>query len=181
MSKEFTPVQTTPYSVGYKIKSRLWSLVNVTLFRWTPWFMRKTRVAMLRAFGANVDWSCSVSGDADIVDPWNLTMGELSSIDQGCCIRCRGKVTIGKKCCLSRCVELLSASHNINTAHFEMVTSPITIEDNCWIATRCIIGKGITIGEGSVVAAGSVVVKDVEPWTVVGGNPAKFLKTREIV
>jgi acetyltransferase-like isoleucine patch superfamily enzyme len=39
---------------------------------------------------------------------------------------------------------------------------------------------GVTIGEGAVVAAGSVVVKDVEPWTVVGGNPAKVIKKREI-
>lgn len=175
---EFNPVQTTPYSIGYKIKSRLWGFINATLFRWTPWFMRRTRVAMLKLFGANIQWNCSISGGAEIVDPWNLTMGSLSSIDKGCCIRCRGKVVIGEKCCVSCGVLMLSGSHNIDSPNFEMVTAPITINDNVWIATNSIISKGVTIGEGSVVAAGSNVVKDVAPWTVVGGNPAKFIKNR---
>ena len=50
--------------------------------------------------------------------------------------------------------------------------------DNVWVATGAVILPGVTIGEGAVVAAGAVVVKDVEPWTVVGGNPAKFIKKR---
>lgn len=177
---EYKPVQTTPYGIIYKIKSRLWGMINSTIFRWSPWFMRKTRVAILRVFGANIEWSCSISGGAEIVDPWNLTMGELSSIDKQCCIRCRGKVIIGKRCCISRGVDLLSGSHNIMSPNFEMVTAPIVIEDNVWIATKAMIGKGVTIGEGAVIASMSNVIKDVEPWTVVGGNPAKFIKKREI-
>ena len=141
--------------------------------------MRRTRVAMLKLFGANIQWNCSISGGAEIVDPWNLTMGSLSSIDKGCCIRCRGKVVIGEKCCVSRGVLMLSGSHNIESPNFELVTAPITINDNVWIATNSIIAKGVTIGKGSVVAAGSNVVKDVAPWTVVGGNPAKLIKNRK--
>ncbi|MCH5329152.1 MAG: putative colanic acid biosynthesis acetyltransferase [Coprobacter sp.] len=177
---EFNPVQTTPYSVGYKIKSRLWAIVNSTLFRWTPFFMRKTRVAILRLFGANVDWSCSIRGGAEIIDPWNLSMGALSSIDKECCIRCRGKVMIGEKCCISQGVNILTGTHNITSPNFEMITAPVTIEDNVWVATNAIIGKGVTIGKGAVIGAGAVVTKDVESWTVVGGNPAKFIKKRVI-
>jgi len=54
--------------------------------------------------------------------------------------------------------------------------SPITIEDNVWIGMYCYIGKGITIGEGSIVARQSVVTKDVPPYTIVAGNPAKIVK-----
>jgi len=50
-------------------------------------------------------------------------------------------------------------------------------EKNCWVGIRAIIGKGITIGENSIVAAGSVVVEDVPDNTIVGGNPAKKIKT----
>jgi galactoside O-acetyltransferase len=56
-------------------------------------------------------------------------------------------------------------------------SSPIKVCDKAWIGVGCIVLKGVTIGEGSIVAAGSVVTKDVLPWTVVGGNPAKFLKS----
>ncbi|MCC6253165.1 MAG: acyltransferase [Bacteroidia bacterium] len=55
-------------------------------------------------------------------------------------------------------------------------TSPIIIKDKAWISFNSIILKGVTIGEGAIVAAGSVVTKDVEPYTLVGGNPAVFIK-----
>lgn len=55
-------------------------------------------------------------------------------------------------------------------------SKPITIENDAWIGMNCIILKGVTIGEGSVIGAGSVVTKDVPPWTVVAGNPARVVK-----
>jgi galactoside O-acetyltransferase len=55
-------------------------------------------------------------------------------------------------------------------------TASIKICDNAWIGMNALILKGVTIGEGAIVGAGSVVTKDVEPWTIVAGNPAKFIK-----
>ncbi|MFC5535793.1 acyltransferase [Rhodocytophaga aerolata] len=54
--------------------------------------------------------------------------------------------------------------------------APVIIEDNVWLATRCTILKGVTIGKGAVVAAGAVVTKDVPPYTLVGGVPAKVIR-----
>lgn len=180
MNTEFTPVQTSPYSIGYKIKSRLWSFVNATFFRWTPWFMRRTRIAILKIFGAKVEWSCSISGGAEIVDPWNLTMGHLSSIDKDCYVLCRDKITIGAKTCIGRGVYLLPASHNVSSPNFEMITAPIIIGNNVWIATKAMINKGLRIGDGAVIASYANVIKSVDEWTIVGGHPAKFIKKREI-
>jgi acetyltransferase-like isoleucine patch superfamily enzyme len=53
--------------------------------------------------------------------------------------------------------------------------APICIKDNAWIGARAVILKGVTIGEAAIVAAGAVVTKDVEPYTIVGGNPAKMI------
>ncbi|MGZ4106010.1 MAG: DapH/DapD/GlmU-related protein, partial [Tumebacillaceae bacterium] len=55
-------------------------------------------------------------------------------------------------------------------------TKKITIGNNVWIGCRVMILKGVTIGDGAVIAAGSVITKDVPPYTVVGGNPARVLK-----
>jgi acetyltransferase-like isoleucine patch superfamily enzyme len=73
---------------------------------------------------------------------------------------------------------LITGSHDISISTFDLITKPITIMDNVWVATGAMILPGVTIGEGAVVAAGAVVTKDVEPWTVVGGNPAKVIKRR---
>ena len=63
----------------------------------------------------------------------------------------------------------------------ELTCAPIEIGENCWIAARSIVMPGRSVGDGAVVAAGAVVVKNVEPWTVVGGNPARFIKKRELI
>jgi len=74
--------------------------------------------------------------------------------------------------------DMLHCGDPIRNKNWSVVKSaPIRICDKAWIGVGCKILKGVTIGEGAIVAAGSVVTKDVAPWTVVGGNPAKVLKT----
>ena len=63
----------------------------------------------------------------------------------------------------------------------ELTYSPILIGSQAWVAARAFVGPGVTVGEGAVVGACAVVTKDVEPWTVVAGNPAKFIKNRVII
>jgi acetyltransferase-like isoleucine patch superfamily enzyme len=90
------------------------------------------------------------------------------------------KISIGKNCCIGEDVKLITGSHDISMSTFDLITKPITIKDNVWIATGAMVLPGVTIGEGAVVAAGAVVTKDVDDWMVVGGNPAKVIKKRVI-
>lgn len=74
--------------------------------------------------------------------------------------------------------DIRTGNHFIQSKNWNVVNSkPIKICDDAWIGMNCIILKGVTIGEGAIVGAGSVVTKDVPAWTVVGGNPAKVIKT----
>ena len=66
--------------------------------------------------------------------------------------------------------------HDIQEHSSEGKSAPIIIHDNVWIASRAMILKGVTIGEGAVISAGAVVTKDVPPYTMVGGVPAKVIK-----
>ena len=175
-----TPRPKSIYSLSHRIKARLWNVVNCTLFRCSFFFMRRYRIALLKMFGAQIDWSCSIDSTATIIEPWNLKMDKKASIGEYACIRCRNKVELGIHTIIGRDVYLLTASHNINSKDFEMVSAPIIIGDYAWIATRSTISKGVTIGEGAVIAAESNVIKDVAPWSIVGGNPAKFIKGRII-
>lgn len=76
--------------------------------------------------------------------------------------------------------DVCSGKSSIANKNWEIVNSkPIHICSKAWIGVGCKILKGVTIGEGAIVAAGSVVTKDVDAWTIVGGNPATFIKKIE--
>ena len=79
---------------------------------------------------------------------------------------------------VSQRTYLCTASHDIRSPRHEQTEKPIIIEDRAWVAAEAFIGPGVTIGEGAVVGARAAVFKDVEAWTVVGGNPAREIGKR---
>jgi acetyltransferase-like isoleucine patch superfamily enzyme len=82
-------------------------------------------------------------------------------------------VTIGDRVCVNDGAKILTASHDVISSSWDTVRRPVVIEDYVWIATSAIILPGVKIGKGAVVGAGAVVSKNVEPYTIVVGNPAR--------
>ena len=155
-----------------------WSLLVI---KWFPSGMGNSwRMWLLRKFGLQCPGCTRVYPKARIWAPWNITMGRYVAIDDEVNLYSADKITIGSKVAISREAFICTASHDITRPERPLVTAPITICDGVWIGARAIVLPGVTIGEGAVVAAGAVVTKDVEPFTVVGGNPAKFIKKREL-
>ena len=177
---EYKPVQSTPFSLKVKIFSRVWTMVNFTLYRYSPFVSRKFRIALVKLFGGKISWTCSLNRLSVIEYPWNLTMGSLSSLGKNSWVYCLDKITIGENCCIGNDVYLLTGSHDINSVSFDLVTSPIVIENGVWVSTRAIILPNIKLSNHSVVGAGAVVTKSVESFSIVGGNPAKFIKKRTL-
>lgn len=173
---------TTFTSRRVKMKRLLWLSVCAVLFRPLPYFVGKSlRRWLLRAFGARMSSSkVSFYPTVRVWAPWNLEMGSYVAIDDEVNLYSVDKIRIGTKVAISREVFICTASHDISVPSRPLKTAPVSIGDGVWIGARAMILPGVTIGEGAVVAAGAVVTKDVEPWTVVGGNPARFIKKREI-
>ncbi len=114
-------------------------------------------------------------------DPWNISIMAGSIIGDQCIIDGRTGVTIGKNVNLSTGVWIWSLQHDYKSPLFGLSSKAgVTIEDYAWIGPRTIILPGVTIGEGAVVAAGAVVSKDVPPYSLVGGIPAKKIGERTI-
>ena len=107
-------------------------------------------------------------------------MEEYSCIASGVDCYNVAPVIIGEQSTVSQGAYLCTASHDISDPKNHLVTKPIAIEGQAWIAAEAFVGMGVTIGEGAVVGARAAVFKDVEPWTVVGGNPARVIKRRDI-
>jgi len=105
-----------------------------------------------------------------------IKIGSFSSIGDRCQIHCGKLVTIGDYVLISWDVNIIEFDYHAPGGGIPE-PKPIIIEDEVWIGARCIITKGVTIGKGAILAAGSVVTKDVPPYTLVAGNPAKPIKT----
>lgn len=111
-----------------------------------------------------------------------LTIGDFTFIGRGCEIDVSDSVTIGAHALLAPNVFVTDHAHNHERAlrHDEQGrrSAPVIIGDDAWIGTRAVILAGVTIGGGAIVGAGAVVTKDVEPYAIVGGVPARQIGTR---
>lgn len=162
-------------------KRLLWIIVQHTIFRMLPGLcLIRGRNWLLRRFGAVVHRWSMIYPSANIFAPWNLEMGICGCIGPGAELYNKDKIILGDQVTISQGAYLCTAGHDITSKTMALTTAPITIGSLAWIGAKAIVLPGVTIGEGAVVAAGAVVTKDVEPWTVVGGNPAKFIKKREL-
>ncbi len=162
-----------------KLGRLLWNIIHLFLFRpftlpvFNPW-----RLIMLRTFGAQIGSGCKIHASVKIWAPWNLDVGQRTAI--GPYVECYnpGKIIIGNKVTISQRAHLCAASHDYLKKENPLITEPIVIKDHSWVAADSFVAMGVTIGEGAVVGARAVVTKNVAPWTVVAGNPAKLIKRR---
>lgn len=105
-------------------------------------------------------------------------MGDFVAIAENVDVYSVDKIRIGSKAAVSQRAFLCTASHDIASLRRPLVHAPIEIGDHVWIAAEAMVLPGVTIREGAVVAARGVATQDIAAWTVVAGNPAKFVKKR---
>ena len=126
---------------------------------------------------------------------WNggkITIGEWCYVGEGTRIWSQSSIAIGNYVLIAHLVDIHDTnSHPIDWKERRLdteailsggyrtptqtVSAPVMIEDDVWIGFKATVMKGVRIGRGAIVSAGAVVTKDVEPWTVVGGNPARTI------
>lgn len=110
---------------------------------------------------------------------YDIKIGENSVINRCCLLDGRSGIKIGNNVSISPDVHLISGSHDFNSSNFKYIGKEIIINDFVWIGSRATILQGVTIGFGAIVAAGAVVTTNVEPFTIVGGIPAKEIGKRK--
>jgi putative colanic acid biosynthesis acetyltransferase WcaF len=131
-------------------------------------------------FGARVGSQTHIYNSAVIYMPWNLTIGDQSAIGEWALVYNLGKVTIGNRTTISQRAHLCAGTHDISDPSLPLLKPPITIADQVWVCADAFVGPGVDVAQGSVVGARAVVVKDVSAWTIVAGNPARYIKSRKL-
>lgn len=173
--------------IGYvsyvtKLRRTIWIVASVFLFKpFVTNFFSGWRRLVLRMFGAKIARGANVYPSVKIWAPWNMIVDEDVCIGPNVTCYNLASIHFGVRSVVSQDAYLCTAGHRtdrINTASDGLIVAPITIGMDAWIGTKAFIGMGVNIGEGAIVGATASVYKDVEPWTIVGGNPAKVLKKR---
>ncbi len=167
------------FSLANKIARLTWNITYWFLFRpfnlntFSSW-----RIFILKIFGAKLGKNSNVYASAKIWAPWNLTVGEYSVIGPKVDCYNQGTISIGSHTIISQKTYLCASSHDHTISNFPLILKPIKIGSQVWVAADAFIGPGVYVGTGAVVGARSSVFDNVEPWAIVRGNPAKFIKHR---
>ncbi len=139
---------------------------------------RHFRKWYLQLFGAKFGKKSFLFRRCEVLKPYGLKIGNNVSVGWFASLDARGGLEIGNNVNISSYVKIITGTHDIDSFDFKGVFKQVIIEDNVWICTGAIILPGVKIGKGAVVSAGAVVSKDIEPYSVVGGVPAKHIKFR---
>ena len=139
------------------------------------------RLLAMRAWGARIGDGVAVHHAVQVRAARRLAIGDDVFIAEDVVLDARGGISIGASTSINSGVQIWTAQHDWRAPDFDYVDAPVRIGHHAWISARAVILPGVTVGDGAVVAAGAVVTRDVEPWTLVGGNPARHLRDRPVV
>jgi acetyltransferase-like isoleucine patch superfamily enzyme len=140
--------------------------------------MPSLRLLGLAASGAKIGTDVILMPGVEVFSPWRLVVGSHTNIGRHTHLDARGDLTIGDNVNISDEVAVWTAEHDIQAEDFAMSRGPVVVGDRVWLCFRSIVLPGVKLGEGCVVASGAVVTKDVPPFSVVAGIPAKVIGDR---
>lgn len=174
----FAAAQISPWTLREKIGRALWMVAQATLFAcsWHNWY--GYRRWLLRQFGAKVGRHVVIRPSVKVAVPWNLNIGDYSSLGDGAIVYNLGPIEIGRRVTVSQYAHLCAGSHDFTQRSMPLLRPSIHIGDDAWIATDAFVGPGVRVGAGTILGARSSAFKDLEPWSIYGGNPAKKIRER---
>ena len=169
------------YSSGRPALVRLlWFACGLPVLRCAVLPSSAFRAGLLRAFGARIGRGVVLKPGLRVKYPWLLRIGDRSWVGEDAWIDNLGLVTLGSDVCISQGAYLCTGNHDWSDPAFSLVVRPVTLLDGSWVGARALIAPGVTLGRGAVAAAGAVVSRDIPPFEVHAGNPACFVRSRDL-
>ncbi len=133
-----------------------------------------------RLAGISIGKGSTIHMGARFYDPQNVSIGEDTVVGESAVLDGRDRLFIGNHVAVATGVMIFNAQHEIEDEFFSPSTAPVVIEDYVFVGPRVIIQPGVKVGKGAIIAAGAVVTKDVPPFAIVGGVPAKIIGERKL-
>jgi putative colanic acid biosynthesis acetyltransferase WcaF len=158
----------------------LWYFFALPLLRSHLIVSSAFRCLLLRIFGAKVGRGVYIKPGLRVKFPWHLEIGDHSWLGEDLWIDNLAQVNIDAHCCLSQGAYLCTGNHDWSSVNMRLFRQPITCKRGSWIGAKAILCPGVVIGAGAIVTTGSVVTKSVPDMEIHAGNPAHFVRYRNI-
>ena len=168
------------YKAGRRWKVLIWFFVNYFIFdSFLPW-PYKLKMALLRMFGAKVGKGLVIKVKVRVKYPWRLVIGDNCWLGESVWIDNLENVTIGNNVCISQGAMLLTGNHDYTQSDFPYRLGKIVLDDGVWIGAQSVVCPGVTCKSHAILTVNSVATKTLEPWSIYMGNPAVFIRKREM-
>lgn len=171
---------SSPWSKKESVLIRIWEVVWTLFIKWLPKKGSILYVTLLRLFGSKIPSHAFVHPTTRIYAPWLLSIGEHACLGARCEIYNLGPVKIGNRTTLAQYSYVCNGTHDLNDPKLPLMVGDVSIGNDVFIGAKALIMPGVAIADGSVIGAGAVLTKDTEKYGIYAGNPAKFIKRREI-
>ncbi len=168
------------YKPGSYFIRVLWYFVNILILKNSLISSSFLKKRVLRFFGAKIGKGVIIKPSVNIKYPWKLKIGDHCWIGENVWIDNLDNLEIGDNVCISQGALLICGNHDYKSTTFDLITSPIVIEDGVWICAKAIVSSGVRLKSHSILTIGSVATKDLDPYSINKGNPAIKIKDRFI-
>jgi putative colanic acid biosynthesis acetyltransferase WcaF len=172
------PYLKPSFSVPNRLGRLAWSIVWALLYRPSPRPFHAWRAFLLRCFGATLGPNCHFYPKSRIWAPWNLVCADGASLGDEAELYNPSPISMGSHAIVSQQAYICGATHDYNDPAFPLISFPMSVGAYAWVCARASVSPGVNVGEGAVLGLGSVATRDLEPWTVYAGVPAKPIKRR---
>lgn len=172
------PTLLPAFSLRNRLYRLFWNLCYALLYRLSPRPFHAWRAFVLRAFGAKLGATCHFYPKGKIWAPWNLVCEDRVTLADDAEIYNPSPMFFGSHAIISQGAYICGATHLYNEPSFQLVSFPMRLGAYSWICARGAVNPGVNVGEGAILALGSVATKDLEPFGIYAGIPARKVKER---
>jgi putative colanic acid biosynthesis acetyltransferase WcaF len=172
------PYLRPSFPVRQRLRRLAWGITYGILFYPSPRTFHAWRAFLLRCFGATLGKNCHIYPKARVWAPWNLVCEDVVTVADEAIIYNPAQIVLGSHCTVSQQAYLCGATHDYDDPAFPMIFAPIRLCAYSWICARAIVQMNVNVGEGAILGMASMATKDLEPWSINVGVPARKIKTR---
>jgi putative colanic acid biosynthesis acetyltransferase WcaF len=173
------PYLVPAFSFGLRARRLAWLICYALLYRPSPRPFHAWRSFLLRLFGARLGPHCHFYSKGKVWAPWNLICEDGATLGDDAEIYNPAQIYLGSHAIISQQAYVCGATHDYNHPAFPLISFPARLGAYSWVCARASVMPGVNLGDGAVLGLGSVATRDLEPWSVYAGIPARKVKTRQ--